>query len=62
MEKQHETPSNRERDTLRDNYIKTYLGLEIIRISHSEYISKTKIEHLTKILVPHSGTAPDSMS
>lgn len=60
--KQHETSSNKERDKLRDNYIKTYLGLEIIRISHSEYISKTKIEQLTKILVPHSGTAPDSMS
>lgn len=44
--KQHEDPLHKQKDRLRDDYIRNYLHIPVFRISHSEYQSGSKIEEL----------------
>lgn len=56
--KQHEKPKHKEADKIRDEYIKTYLNIDVFRISYNEYQQGTKINDLLGKLVPRPGTAP----
>jgi very-short-patch-repair endonuclease len=56
--KQHELPKHKSKDQERDLYIKEHLGIDVIRITHNEYINKTKYDLVYNLLVSHEGTAP----
>lgn len=54
--KQHERPEHKEADRLRDEYITSYLGLRVFRISYNEYRLGAKIPDLLKLLLqPQKG-------
>ncbi|CAB5214544.1 Domain of unknown function DUF559 [uncultured Caudovirales phage] len=53
--KQHEKPKHKEQDRIRDEYITTHLGIQIFRISHTEYQLGSKIDELKSRLVPPLG-------
>ena len=46
--KQHE--NSIEYDTIRDNLIKEYYGVETIRITYKEYMAKSKIDIILQLL------------
>lgn len=47
-----------EYDSLRDDYLSQTYGLTILRISHKEYIKKTRIEEIQKYLERRTGLEP----
>lgn len=49
-----------EYDKNRDQYIIDTYHVKILRISHTEYKSKIKLEYVKKILEPGSGVKPDT--
>lgn len=57
--KQHEKQKHKEKDIDRDDYL-TSIGYKVVRISHSEYIQKTKYNLISSLLglVRLDGTAP----
>ena len=46
--KRHE--NSIEYDTIRDNLIKEYYGVETIRITYKEYMAKSKIDIILQLL------------
>lgn len=56
--KQHEKEYHKIKDKIRDDYISNHLGITVFRISHKEYIEKSKINSLLEIMVPREGNAP----
>lgn len=48
--RQHETPKHKQADKIRDEYIKTYLNINVFRISYDEYKSGVKIPKLLSLL------------
>jgi len=47
--KQHESFKHKEKDRLRDEYLKTYLNIDVFRISYNEYKLGSKIEKLLEL-------------
>ena len=56
--KQHEKPKHKEADKIRDEYITTYLNINVFRISYEEYQTGSKISELSKLLVRQVGIEP----
>lgn len=49
-----------EYDQNRDEYIKSVYNINIVRITHTEYKNKTKLELVKNLLEPGSGVKPDT--
>ena len=48
--KQHEKPSHKQADMIRDEFITYHLGIDVFRISHKEYQEGSRISELSNIL------------
>lgn len=48
--KQHDRPKHKERDMIRDSYIVDHLNIQVFRISHTEYQSRSKLEEVKQLL------------
>lgn len=47
---QHNTKSAKEYDRERDHYISTNYSIQIVRISHKEYVSKQRVSEIGALL------------